>query len=199
MNNSKSNSDCGCGDCGPARVMVVLLAIGLFVVAGALLAAGMAATAVFSQLGPLGAAAGALQAPAAGGLGSALLVVPALVLLVVVLILLLVLLWCCCGSAGQLKDVLALLPLVKTAAAGMNAAADALFMMERSLREAQLPVRALGDALTEAGDKVDITVPIVSAQTHHFGLLHADVVTGLNMDSWQPLGDAKTRLHIAGA
>jgi hypothetical protein len=195
MNKIDTKGNSGCSLYGLAVVALVLSVIALVVLVGLLLAAGTALIAFMTQAGSLSLAGG----PAMGGWVGAALLATALLLLFIILVLLLVLLWCTCGgNTGQLKNLLKLLPLLKTLHDGLDGTAKALALMATALKEAERPVQLVGGAFHEAGDKVDVSLPIVTPHKEHFGLLHADVVTGFNTDHWRPFGEAKAKLQTAG-
>ena len=199
MNKTESRSDRECTACGTVGTLFIIIAIFMFTMVGFLLAGGFVLILFVAQAGSLNSAGNMPGALPNIGMGATVLIVPALVLLLIILILLVILLWRSFGSASQLQALLKLLPLLKNVASSLNTMAEALYLIERGLREAQIPLRSVGSALHDAAYKVDITLPILTAQTKHFDLLGTDVMIGLKTDNWKPFGEVKTNLQTAGA
>lgn len=208
MTNAKVRSrDCGCGNGSGRMWFMVLVAAGifLFVLAGLLLLAGLVFTWMLLARGTVSPAPLPALAPmpmadvmgALGGLAPAAMIIPALFLLLLIAILLIALLFCSCGQPGWLKDLIKMLPQLKAAADALNATADALTEMETGLRAAQVPIKAVGTALGDAGSKVNVTVPVVSWSSKRFDLLDANVVTGVEAHDWKPFEEVKNSLQDA--
>jgi hypothetical protein len=179
MGKTETKIGIACKWCATARVFVAKLSPFLLVCVGFLTVVGFAMQTLVTQTPPL--------------------IVAVLFLLFVILVLLITLLWCACGNAGRLQSVLLQLPMLQTVATSLNATAEALFLMEQALRDAQVPVRSVGSALHGAGDNLDeIAIPKITPHVTHFNILNADVVTGLSTTEWKPFGDAKTKLQAAG-
>lgn len=189
-----TSSNCGCNSSrslwGVLMFSLVALLIGVAVTIALAVGAGYVAS-----LDPVGVA----SSPALLALGVTLLV-PILVLLGLTVLLMLLLLWCCCRGKNLGLDLgwlAKLLPALRDAGPALEQIAAALDGVALALHEAKVPVKSAGDAVHDAGDKVDISIPTIDVHTSNFPRL-GQVVTGIDVGSAQPFGNARDELHDMG-